>query len=243
MLPSGAWRRRSDCATSLISFRLLRLRLHAAKHPTEAILAFHIMHGKISPVPPPSQLKTLDDLLAQAAHYAEFCMRNSGKMPPTLFLIGTDGPMLFIPENLAGDGDKDAFATTARLMCIAHVATACVMALEAWMKVAKPDEKLDMTEMPSESFDRQEAIVLMGEDRAGQKQKFLPIIRSGNGKFFGLNESETPVMDSMTGRFAQILSPKVPDEQAQILAKTVLQVKGVKTVGIGNAPRKSRSRR
>ena len=167
-------------------------------------------------------------------------MSNSGKMPPTLFLIGADGPLMFIPENLAGDSDKDAFATTARLMCIAHVATACVMALEAWMKVAKPDEKLDMTEMPSEAFDRQEAIVLMGEDRAGQKQKVLPIIRSGNGKFFGLNDSETPVMDSMTGRFAQILSPKVPDEQTRLLAKTMLQVKGITPARVGAGSQRPR---
>jgi hypothetical protein len=75
--------------------------------------------------------------------------------------------------------------------------------MEAWMKTAKPGEKLDMTEPPSESFDRQEAIVLMGEDRTGQKQKFLPIIRSGNGKFFGFNESDMPQLDSMEGRLPE----------------------------------------
>ena len=34
---------------------------------------------------------------------------------------------MFIPENLADDGAKDASATTARLVCIAHAATATVM--------------------------------------------------------------------------------------------------------------------
>jgi hypothetical protein len=243
VLPSGAWCRRSDRAASLISFRLLRLRLHATKHPPEAVLAFRFMHSKIWPVPQPSQLKTLDDLLAQAAHYAEFCMRNSGKMPPTLFLIGTDGPLMFLPESLADSTDKDTFANTARLMCIGYAATACVMALEVWAKFATPGEKLDETEPPSESFDRREFVTLMGEDRTGQKQKFLPIIRSGNGKFFGFNDDETPVMDSMTGRFAQILSPKEPDEQMRLLAKTMLKVKGVKTVGLGNSVKLPRSRR
>jgi hypothetical protein len=194
-------------------------------------------------VPPPSQLKTLDDLLAQAAHYAEFCMRNSGRMPPTLFLIGTNGPLMFLPESLADETDKDAFANTARLMCIGYAASACVMALEVWAKFATPGEKLDETEPPSESFDRREFVTLMGEDRTGQKKKFLPIIRSGNGKFFGFNDDETPVMDSMTGRFAQILSPKVPDEQMQMLAKTMLKVKGVKVVGLGKSVRLPRSRR
>ena len=185
---------------------------------------------------PPSQLKTLDDLLAQAAHYAQYCMKNSGRMPPTLFLLGTDGPLMFLPGNLADENDKDAFATTARLVCIAHNAWACVMALEAWIKCAEPDEKLDMTEPPSEALNRQEVIVLMGEDRKAQKQKFLPIIRSDNGNFFGLGESEVPEMDKMTGRFAQILSPKVPDEPTQELVKTMLKVKGAKTVKLGNAP-------
>ena len=164
-------------------------------------------------------------------------------MPPTLFLIGSDGPMMLIPKNMAGDQDKDDFVTTSRLMCIAHAASVCVMALEAWMKSANPDEKLDPTERPSEAIDRQEVIVLMGDDRASQKQKFLPIIRSGNGKFFGLNDSEPQTMDSLSGRFAQILSPTEPDEQTQMIAKAMLQVKGAKTVRLGNGPRLPRSRR
>ena len=73
------------------------------------------------------------------------------------------------------------------------------MVLEAWMKTATPGEKMDMTEPPSEAFDRQEVIVLMGESRAGQKQKFLPIIRSGNGKFFGFGDSNMPSLDKMEG--------------------------------------------
>src|ERR1017187_10920304 len=99
-------------------------------------------------VQPPRQLETLDDLLAQAGHYAEFCMRNSGKMSPTLFLIGADGPLMFVPASLADETEKDAFATTCRLLCIAHAATACVMALESWMKTAKPGEPFDLTERP-----------------------------------------------------------------------------------------------
>ena len=181
----------------------------------------------------PSQLKTLDDLMAQAGHYAEFCLRGSGSMPPTLFLIGVDGPMIFMPASMADTSDKDDFAATARLVCIAHAASACVLALEAWMKAAKPGEKLDTTEPPSEAIDRQEVIVLMGENRSGQQQQFLPIIRSDNGKFFNLGESETPLMDKMEGRFAQILSRKVPDPEMQTLAKTMLHVKGAKTTRLG----------
>jgi hypothetical protein len=133
------------------------------------------------------------------------------------------------PGFVGDANEKDAFANTARLVCIAHAATVSVLALEAWMKSATPDEKMDMTEPPSEAFDRQEVIVLMGESHSGQKQKFLPIIRSGNGKFFNLGETAVPGMDKMEGRFAQILPPKVADDQMRLLAQTMLKVKGVKT--------------
>ncbi len=164
-------------------------------------------------------------------------MRNSGKMAPTLFLIGADGPMMFVPASLTDETEKDAFATTARLMCIAHAATVCVMAMEAWMKTAKPGEKLDMTEPPSEAFDRQEVVILMGEDRTVQKQKFLPIIRSGNGKFFGFNESDMPQLDSMEGRFAGILPPNVATNEHRILAQAMLKVKGVNVTKLGTTVR------
>ena len=110
----------------------------------------------------PNKLENLDDLLAQAEHYANYSMRNIGRLPPTLFLIGSKGPLMFMPESLADESEKDDFATTSRLMCIAHAATACVMAVEAWVKYAKPGEKFDETEPPSEAFDRQEVVVLMG---------------------------------------------------------------------------------
>ena len=100
-----------------------------------------------------------------------------------------------------------------------------------------------MTEPPSEAFDRQEVIVLMGESHSGQKQKFLPIIRSDNGKFFGFGESNTPDMDKMEGRFAQILPPKVADAELREVAKVMLKVKGVNVAKPGATVRLPRSRR
>ena len=185
----------------------------------------------------PAQLKTLNDLMSQAGHYANFCLRNSGSMPPTLFLVGEAGPMMFLPGNMASDTEKDSFANAARLVCIAHAATSCVMAMEAWMKAAKPDEKLDMNERPSEAIDREEVIVLMGEDRNGQRQQFLPIIRSDNGRFFNLGDSNMPIMDNIEGRFAQILPPKIPDEQGKLLAQAMMKMKQAKMVKLGNPTR------
>ncbi len=188
----------------------------------------------------PDKLETLDDLLAQAEHYANFSMRNMGRLPPTLFMISPDGPMMFMPESMEDDNAKDDFATNAKLMCIAHGATACVMAMEVWTKFATPDEKFDETERPSEAIDRREFIILMGESHTGQKQKFLPIIRSGNGKFFGLGESEVPEMDTMKGRFAQLLPTKIPDADMRDLAKAMLKVKGAGHAKPSNHLRRAR---
>ena len=116
-------------------------------------------------------------------------------------------------------------------------------ALDAGNATAKPGEKLDMTEPPSEAFDRQEVLVLMGEDRTGQKQKFLPIIRSGNGKFFGFNESDMPQLDSIEGRFAGILPPNVATDEHRTLAKVMLKVKGVNVTKPGTTVRLTPPRR
>jgi len=173
--------------------------------------------------------KTLDDLLANARHYAEYCMRGTGNLPPTLFLIDGDGKqVMFMPQNLADVQAKDDFATQSKLMAIACGATVAVMALEAWVKTAKPGEDFDRTELPSEAFDRQECIVLMGESFAeGQKQQMLPIIRSGNRKFFGFGDSICSKMKQMEGRFSQLLPGMVPDENTRVLALMMLKVKGV----------------
>ncbi len=109
-------------------------------------------------------------------------------------------------------------------------------------KFARPGEKFDLTEAPSEAFDRREFVVLMGESHDGHKQKFLPIIRSGNGRFFGFGESEVPGADEMKGRFAHILPTKVPDAAMRDLAKVMLKVKASVAMPGAN-PRLPRARR
>ena len=207
------------------------------------ILPFSGRAARIGGLQAPKQLASLDDLLQQAGHYAEFCMRNSGRMAPTLFLISAEGPLMFVPESLADEDEKDSFATTARLLCIAQAATAVVMAMEAWMKTAQAEETLDLTEPPSEAFDRQEVVLLMGEARTGQKQKYLPIIRSGNGKFFGFGELDMPAVDKVEGRFAGILPAQPPTSEHRAVAKLMLEVKGVRLDKAGTTARLKRLRR
>ena len=193
----------------------------------------------MTPKPNP---KTLDDLLANALHYAEYCMRGTGNIPPTLFLVGRDGKqIMFMPENLADVDAKDNFAQMSKLMAVATGATIAVMALEAWIKTGKVGETMDMTELPSEAFDRQECVVLMGESMSeGQKQQMLPIIRSGNHKFFGFGDSEISKMDKMEGRFSQLLPTKVPDKNMRALAAAMLKVKNIQHEMAANGQRRCR---
>ena len=174
--------------------------------------------------PPHPQPQSLADLLANAEHYARFCMENSGRITPALFFLSPQGQGMAVPDSLANDRAKDEFAKLARLTCIAHAASACVMVLEAWAKFARPNEPLDTTEAPSEAIDRQEFVILMGESRNGHRRRFLPIVRSGNNKFFGFGDAQEFGAE-MQGRFASILPPKEPDAATQAIAKAMLQAK------------------
>jgi hypothetical protein len=171
-------------------------------------------------LPPP---QALDELLAHAENYANYAMRKVGRLPPTLFAATPNGLLTLMPESLADTGAKDDFANTARLMCLAHAATAAVLALESWATFAAPDEPLDTDTPPSEALDRREVIVLMGEAPGVQKQKLLAIIRTDAGGFFGLNDLEMPALDSIKGRFAQLLPTHPPSAKDRALAKAWLE--------------------
>lgn len=190
-------------------------------------------------MPQPPYLKSLDDLLAQAEHYANFAMRKIGNVPPTMMGLSPRGPLFFVPSAMTDDRAKDNFANTARLICVAHDATAAVMILESWMKLATPGETLDTTEAPSEAIDRKEIVLLTGETRTGFKQKILPIIRTGVGGFFGFGEFDGPAADSLQGRFAGILPPKRPNREMQNKARMVLAAIGITDSALRHDPSKN----
>ena len=112
----------------------------------------------------------MDNLLAYAEGYAQFSMRDLGRVPPWLLAISPNGSFQFIPASLKDVRAKDTFANTARLICLAYGVTAAVIVLEAWMKTAKPGETLDTTEPPSEAFDRQEVVVITGKQSVSRSK-------------------------------------------------------------------------
>ena len=115
-----------------------------------------------------------------------------------------------------------------RLITASFGATAVVLILESWITKAKPGETLDTATPPSESYDREEVVVLIGQALQGSITHFLPIHRLGNGKFWNLGDAEDMAADSFQGRFAGLLPPKPVDEKVKQMGKVLLEAMGVK---------------
>ena len=144
---------------------------------------------------------------------------------------------MLTPSSLADEAAKDDFAMVARLLCVAKAVTIAVMASEAWVAFAKPGETLDTAKPPSEAPDRRELVMVMGEDRAGQRQKLLPILRNEAGEFFGFGEFEMPQIDQVAGRFAQFLAPAIPSVEQSATAEAFLR-----NIGLASGSRHTTSR-
>ena len=160
-------------------------------------------------------------------------MRQNGRVPPMLFAATPQGVLVYVPNDLSNTRAKDLFANASRLICAAYAATAVVMVVEGWVTMAKPGKPLDTDTPPSEALDRQEFVVLMGEVAGQEKQKMLPIIRTDAGGFFGFGEFDASSFSGFTGRFAELLPPKVPTAEQRALAKAALEMMGVTAAALG----------
>ena len=169
----------------------------------------------------------LDTLVSYAEGYAEFAMKNVGRVPPTMLAVTTDGLLHYLPESMADERAKNDFANIGRLICSAYGAKCVVMIMESWVTMAKPGQPLDPTIPPSEAFDREEFVVVMGETAGRKTQRFLPILRTDAGGFFGFGESNLPLLDGIEGRFAGMLPPVEPPAEMRTMAQTVLAAIGV----------------
>ena len=175
----------------------------------------------------PKEPTDLDTLTAYAEGYAEFSMKNIGRVAPTMLAVSAEGLLHFIPESLADERAKNDFANIGRLICAAYGATYMVMILESWVTMAKPGQSLDMETPPSEAFDREEFVVVMGEEHGRKTQRFLPILRTDAGGFFGFGEFDALKFDGIEGRFAGMLPPETPTPETRAKAQALLAAMGV----------------
>jgi hypothetical protein len=170
----------------------------------------------------------LKSLIAEANRYARFTMKQSGCLAPIMMAATDQGIILFSPDKLSDTGAKDDFANKVRLITGSYGASAVVLIVESWITKAKVGEKLDALTPPSESYDREEVLVLIGQSPQGNMTHLLPIHRLGNGKFWNLGDAEDMPADSFEGRFSGLLPPKPVDEKTRQMGKVLLQAMGVK---------------
>lgn len=170
----------------------------------------------------------LEARITEATRYARFNMKKSGFLVPAMMAATEQGIILFSPDKLSDKGAKDDFANKVRLVTDSYGASALVLILESWITKAKSDEPLDTLTPPSESYDREEVVVLIGQAPLGNITNLLPIHRLGNGKFWNLSDAEDMPANSFEGRFAGLLPPKQSDEKTQQMGKVLLEAMGVK---------------
>ena len=173
-------------------------------------------------------MNTLDAILEEATRYARIAMRKSGCLAPVMMASNGEGMIIFSPDQLTDTGAKDDFANKVRLITSSYGAAAVVLILESWITKAKPGESLDTLTPPSESYEREEVVVLIGQSPQGNITHLLPIHRLGNGKLWNLGDAEEMPADSFEGRFAKLLPPDPVDEKTRMMGRVLLEAMGVK---------------
>ena len=167
----------------------------------------------------------LKSLITEAARLT---MKQSGFLVPIMLASTDKGIILFCPDEMSDTGDKDDFANMVRLVTGSYAASAVVLILESWITKAKVGEPLDTVTPPSESYDREEVVVLIGQSPQGNITHLLPSHRLDNGKVWNLGDAEDMPADSFEGRFAGLLPPKPADEKTRQRGKVLLEAMGVK---------------
>lgn len=170
---------------------------------------------------------SLPSRIAEATRYARFTMKQSGFLVPIMMAATDKGIILFSPNSLTDAGAKDDFANKVRLITDSYGASAVVLIVESWITKAKAGEKLDTETPPSESFDREEVVVLIGQAPQGNITHLLPIHHLDNGKFWNLGDADDMPADSFSSRFTGPLPPKPVDEKTRQMGKLLLAAMGV----------------
>jgi hypothetical protein len=168
-------------------------------------------------------------LIAEAARYAHFNMKRDGFIAPLMMAATDDGILMFTPKDMNDEDGKDTFANTVRLIAGTYGASALVLILESWMTRASQESNLDMTP-PSESYEREEVVTLIGQSKDGNCTQMYPIVRLDNGRFWNLGDPFDLGADSFSGRFAGLLPTKEADLTMRVLGKKLLQAMGVELI-------------
>ena len=189
-------------------------------------------HNRMSPGP-----DKLDALARQAKDYALHMMRTAGSMPPTVIADTAEGYVFCIPGVFTDDAAKDRFADVARLLAVAHNASALVLIAEAWASLPDARGRIDAETPPSKSPTRQEIVALMLEDGTRQGSVLIPIVRGWNEAFVGFGDTAPVVYGQSEGRFSGMMPPRKPGPEDRTKAAALLQALGLNIVNRGFDPK------
>jgi hypothetical protein len=168
----------------------------------------------------------LPGLVEEARAFAERCLRTRGSVPPTMMAITPRGLLIYGPDLMSDENEKDAYALECRLLLVASQATVYMMVLESWMSDAVGGKIPPGP--PSKSPRRREVVTICGESRKERRFVIHPIRRTLLGEFTGLGEDTTPAGVEALGRFASLLPPKPVRSQDARKAQLALEAMGVR---------------
>lgn len=117
----------------------------------------------------------LHSLIAEADRYSRMTMIKHGKQAPVIIASRPEELTFFMADGLTDKGMKDDFANRVILITGSHSATAVVLTLGSWPMRARPGQPLAPTP-PSESLDREEVVVPIGQAQGGEHRTHPPSI-------------------------------------------------------------------
>ena len=188
---------------------------------------------------PPAQLETLHDLLQQAEHYAEASMLSRGAVPLSLMVLAPEGLLVHATDKSDTNEQKKYFATVATVAAVAYKATAVAVIAESWVAglAERSEEDSSDVNAPSESSDRKEAVMIIGQSRSATTTRFLFIDRDNSGGFTGFGPSLLPDMDGgLEGHFSNLMPARETDDDDSLAAFRLLQSAGINIERPGSAP-------
>ncbi len=153
-------------------------------------------------------------------------MRESGHVPTTLVIIGSEGPLIVIPESMAREVDRFDFAQTTRLLCVAHVATVAVFVTEIRVVQVAPNVGREPCQPLSRST--VEYILVCGEGMNGiHRPIYYPVQRAANGEFAGFGKALTPSPNPFAEEPAKLLPNRPPTKIERTSVQSTLESQGI----------------
>lgn len=149
-------------------------------------------------------MTTLEEEVRRIAKLAAEAVEEGIVVIPTFFVEGDDGVIRVCPFQYSGTESKDAAVAVVKLMARACRAVRIVYVSEAWVTPHRNAQEAQAALLPSDDPNREEALILTGEDLAGQVSGSMKITRAEGKATVGPLE----LMDHYISRFSDLLPGK-----------------------------------